>query len=454
MATKILLKKSTTSGSAPIAGDLDVGELAINLSDRKIYAKNSGGSVVTLAGAYVDSVAPSNPSEGDIWYDTANNLLMAYNGSSFLSAGYATLSDLEDVTLTAATSGAFLRHNGTAWVDSVIQDSDISSAMVTQHEGSITIDSTQVSDFDTEVSNNTAVTANSAKVTNVSTDLTKSSTTTNVTIHSSDGTDVAIGAATGSVAGLMTSAVFDEHTTNNAKVSDVNHNVDTNLSTTTSTTSVTVVSSDGSNAIITSASGSVAGVMTSALYNNVITNNAKSTNVTTDLGYNSSSSAGTITSSDGADATIPAATTSIAGLLTSSDKTKLNGIESGANVTDAANVTAAGALMDSELTDISAVKGINQALTTTSDVDFNNLVLAGNLTVNGTTTSVNSNEVNIGDSIIVLNADEAGTPSENGGFEVERGTSANVSFVWNETDDAWDLDNEELQNVTLDGGTY
>jgi len=454
MATKILLKKSTTSGSAPIAGDLDVGELAINLSDRKIYAKNSGGSVVTLAGAYVDSVAPSNPSEGDIWYDTANNLLMAYNGSSFLSAGYATLSDLEDVTLTAVTTGDFLRHNGTAWVDSVIQDSDISSAMVTQHEGSITIDSTQVSDFDTEVSNNTAVTANSAKVTNVSTDLTKSSTTTNVTIHSSDGTDVAIGAATGSVAGLMTSAVFDEHTTNNAKVSDVNHNVDTNLSTTTSTTSVTVVSSDGSNAIITSASGSVAGVMTSALYNNVITNNAKSTNVTTDLGYNSSSSAGTITSSDGADATIPAATTSIAGLLTSSDKTKLNGIESGANVTDAANVTAAGALMDSELTDISAVKGINQALTTTSDVDFNNLVLAGNLTVNGTTTSVNSNEVNIGDSIIVLNADEAGTPSENGGFEVERGTSANVSFVWNETDDAWDLDNEELQNVTLDGGTY
>jgi len=454
MATKILLKKSTTSGSAPIAGDLDVGELAINLSDRKIYAKNSGGSVVTLAGAYVDSVAPSNPSEGDIWYDTANNLLMAYNGSSFLSAGYATLSDLEDVTLTAATSGAFLRHNGTAWVDSVIQDSDISSAMVTQHEGSITIDSTQVSDFDTEVSNNTAVTANSAKVTNVSTDLTKSSTTTNVTIQSSDGTDVAIGAATGSVAGLMTSAVFDEHTTNNAKVSDVNHNVDTNLSTTTSTTSVTVVSSDGSNAIITSASGAVAGVMTTALHNNVLANNAKQTNQTTDLGYNSSSSAGTITSSDGADATIPAATTSIAGLLTSSDKTKLNGIESGANVTDAANVTAAGALMDSELTDISAVKGINQALTTTSDVDFNNLVLAGNLTVNGTTTSVNSNEVNIGDSIIVLNADEAGTPSENGGFEVERGTSANVSFVWNETDDAWDLANETLQNVTLDGGTY
>jgi hypothetical protein len=40
------------------------------------------------------------------------------------------------------------------------------------------------------------------------------------------------------------------------------------------------------------------------------------------------------------------------------DKTKLNGIEAGANVTDTDNVTAAGALMDSELTDLAGVKGV------------------------------------------------------------------------------------------------
>lgn len=67
----------------------------------------------------------------------------------------------------------------------------------------------------------------------------------------------------------------------------------------------------------------------------------------------------------------------------------------------------------------------------------NNVVVTGNLTVNGTTTTVNSNEVNIGDSIIVLNFDEAGTPSQDGGIEIERGTSDNAKWVWDEGNDKW-----------------
>lgn len=53
------------------------------------------------------------------------------------------------------------------------------------------------------------------------------------------------------------------------------------------------------------------------------------------------------------------------------DGTKLDGIEAGADVTDAANVQAAGALMDSELANVAAVKAINQSLTTTSSPTFN-----------------------------------------------------------------------------------
>ena len=82
------------------------------------------------------------------------------------------------------------------------------------------------------------------------------------------------------------------------------------------------------------------------------------------------------------------------------------------------------------------------------------VVIAGNLTVNGSTTTVNSNEVNIGDAIILLNSDETGTPSANAGISIERGTASNKSFVWNETSDAWDLSNETLQNVIIDGGSY
>ena len=69
-----------------------------------------------------------------------------------------------------------------------------------------------------------------------------------------------------------------------------------------------------------------------------------------------------------------------------------------------------------------------------------------NLTVNGTTTTVNSNTVNIGDNILTLNSDETGTPSQNGGLAIERGTSANVEIRWNETSDQWEFTN--------DGSTY
>lgn len=80
---------------------------------------------------------------------------------------------------------------------------------------------------------------------------------------------------------------------------------------------------------------------------------------------------------------------------------------------------------------------IGQAVATNSNVTFNDLTVSGNLTVSGTTTTVNSNTVTIGDSVLTLNSDEAGTPSQNAGLEVERGTSTNASLLWNETSDSW-----------------
>ena len=67
----------------------------------------------------------------------------------------------------------------------------------------------------------------------------------------------------------------------------------------------------------------------------------------------------------------------------------------------------------------------------------NAVTITGNLTVNGTTTSINTNEVSIGDNIIVLNSDETGTPSQDGGIEIERGTSDNAKLFWDESTDRW-----------------
>lgn len=69
--------------------------------------------------------------------------------------------------------------------------------------------------------------------------------------------------------------------------------------------------------------------------------------------------------------------------FTDADHTKLDGIEASADVTDATNVTAAGALMDSECSNLAAVKGINQALTTSSSPSFTGVTAA--LTGNSST---------------------------------------------------------------------
>jgi hypothetical protein len=66
------------------------------------------------------------------------------------------------------------------------------------------------------------------------------------------------------------------------------------------------------------------------------------------------------------------------------------------------------------------------------------------LIVSGTLTYINSNQLDIGDNLIRLNADEVGVPTQNAGIEIERGTSPNVSFFWDETGDRWSTGAENL----------
>ena len=67
-----------------------------------------------------------------------------------------------------------------------------------------------------------------------------------------------------------------------------------------------------------------------------------------------------------------------------------------------------------------------------------NLIVSGDLTVNGTTTTVNTETINLADNVIVLNSNATGAPTENAGIEIERGDSANVTLRWNETNDTWE----------------
>mgnify|MGYP003307102596 CR=1 FL=1 len=104
---------------------------------------------------------------------------------------------------------------------------------------------------------------------------------------------------------------------------------------------------------------------------------------------------------------------------------------------------------------------IGQPVGTTDDVQFNNVqvdgtltsdditstnisiagnaTITGDLTVSGTTTSVNTTNTNISDNVIELNAGEsgAGVTAGTSGIEIDRGTESNVSLLWNETADTW-----------------
>ena len=99
----------------------------------------------------------------------------------------------------------------------------------------------------------------------------------------------------------------------------------------------------------------------------------------------------------------------------------------------------------------SGVIAIGQAVATTSNVTFNDMTVSGNLTVSGTTTTVNTETINLADSVILLNSNEAGTPSQDAGIEIERGTSANKTLIWNETTDKWTVGAETFVAATFEG---
>ena len=81
---------------------------------------------------------------------------------------------------------------------------------------------------------------------------------------------------------------------------------------------------------------------------------------------------------------------------------------------------------------------VGELIVSDSGTGNGNVTIAGNLTVNGTTTTLNTNEVTIEDNIIQINSNQEGTPASTlvSGLEVNRGDEDNFLFVFvEETDD-------------------
>ena len=97
---------------------------------------------------------------------------------------------------------------------------------------------------------------------------------------------------------------------------------------------------------------------------------------TVNLSYTAATGNGTVTNSAGADAVITAADSTNAGLFLPAEKTKLAGVETSADVTDATNVAAAGALMTTgDVSSAAATTFIGNV--TFNTIEQNSIMVAG-----------------------------------------------------------------------------
>ena len=81
---------------------------------------------------------------------------------------------------------------------------------------------------------------------------------------------------------------------------------------------------------------------------------------------------------------------------------------------------------------------------TVETLSASTLAITGDLTVSGTTTSINSTVLDVNDNKITLNSDYTADPTQDAGIVINRGTATDVELRWNETTDKWQFTNDCL----------
>jgi hypothetical protein len=108
--TPISLYYSTTASAAPVAGNLVNGELAINITDGKLYYKDNGGVVKVIAGSGGSGVVAGSNTQvqfnnSGVFGASAN---FTWNGTTLSTTGFTASSDSS-----FTSTGALLISKGT-----------------------------------------------------------------------------------------------------------------------------------------------------------------------------------------------------------------------------------------------------------------------------------------------------------------------------------------------------
>ena len=283
MAVRILHKRSAVEFKSATGAQLEFGfysVLTTNESGPYLQCKDAAGEVVQLGGVYVGDSAPGNELKGAWWLRSADETLFLYDGAKWVSI---------------AGGG------GGGGATTVIGGDGIEAVLSSADTYTVSVD----------------LATNSNGLSIVGGKLTADIATTSSlgTVKIGDGIDVdASGEISVDLSGLDVNADLEY-------VPDGNNAAE-------------ITNTAGDNATVPIATDSVAGLFTGDEKQKLagIEDGAAANQ---DLGYTADgNNAGTVTITDGTDATVPIVTDTVAGLMTGTQKQKLDGIEAGADDND------------------------------------------------------------------------------------------------------------------------
>ena len=124
MATVIKPKRSETASAIPTAGSLEVGELALNVTDGKFYTKTSANAVKEVGGAgsvTLQNVMTNGASTiTDLLLDQGANLIFEGNLSNAYETTLTVAEPTADRTITLPNATATVALDGDALAYSIV----------------------------------------------------------------------------------------------------------------------------------------------------------------------------------------------------------------------------------------------------------------------------------------------------------------------------------------------
>ena len=126
-STVIKLKRTTTASTIPTTSDLEDGEIAVNITDKKVFIRN-GESIVTVAnfnesavdlGAITSSIIPLNNNAIDLGTSSKRWRDLYLSGNT-LNIGGATISSDGTGTISISATGATLPLNSNVQVSGAV----------------------------------------------------------------------------------------------------------------------------------------------------------------------------------------------------------------------------------------------------------------------------------------------------------------------------------------------